>query len=495
MSIADDKKFIRNLNKYLNPNDVNIIITAFSQPIEGGNINKRTGRRMIGVCATRNRKLLTEGSLLNYKSVILKFARFKYEKVGKDKSIDVSIVKNYYTDILSKDKKHQTILTNVRILNKNIFGPLLKQELPMPQRISSSLISDMSIYFNNKAQLTHEEVARTLKYLWDNNWTNREHIYKMILIYYSGLRHAEAQALTIKDIIDGWARDVERAIIIVRRGKNNIARHILLLEGAPTDFFNDKLLHFLDLKILQLMQCSKSWDEILSTPLFHKSQYQSTQKTFKEALKHIVMKYSNIDNNRNIKQLLKGAGIHSIRTDYCTRMLSIIYQYTQGNPFITLKLVGLLLGHKNPKVTYRHYVNLGYNTSETNFINKLVSQANNDMKKFCIANKTNNSDKNNNNSLLSNINKLLSHSSFSDSIASQLLGNQRKSHENLKNILKYRDNMNIFNIENEHCNNECNNTNIFNNNSDMDTDYDDNDDESNTSVIYNEDHDDVEFEI
>ena len=136
MSIVTDNQFIEHLHKYLNSNDINIIITAFSKPVEGCNINRRTGRKMIGVSPLRYRKSLTSGSLLNYKSVILKFAKYKFQKIGRASSIDVPIVQQYNAHLSSNNRKHQTILTNLRILNRNVFSPILKQEIPMPQKNS-----------------------------------------------------------------------------------------------------------------------------------------------------------------------------------------------------------------------------------------------------------------------------------------------------------------------------------------------------------------------
>ena len=94
-------------------------------------------------------------------------------------------------------------MTNIRILNRNVFGPLLNYEIPKPKYGKNDFLSYNK--YSNKPQLTHEEVARTLKYLWDH-CKNRDHVYKCILIYYSGLRHFEAQALTFKDILEGWSR-------------------------------------------------------------------------------------------------------------------------------------------------------------------------------------------------------------------------------------------------------------------------------------------------
>ena len=106
MSIANDFYFIKQLKQYLNDSDVDNIITSFSKPIEGININRRTGRVMVGVPSRKYRKALTNGSLVNYKSVLLKFAKFKASKIGKYSPIDVDIMQQYNSEILTNGDKN-----------------------------------------------------------------------------------------------------------------------------------------------------------------------------------------------------------------------------------------------------------------------------------------------------------------------------------------------------------------------------------------------------
>ena len=116
--------------------------------------------------------------------------------------------------------------------------------------------------------MTHEEVARTLRYLWDRYHVNRDHVYKMIFIYYSGLRHAEAQSLTFKDILAGWSKKKKRIIIIVRRRKNNKARNVLLFKGVPTIFFEHFLIPYLNMKVLKYLQANVKEEDILKKTYF-----------------------------------------------------------------------------------------------------------------------------------------------------------------------------------------------------------------------------------
>ena len=498
MSITNDALFIEELKKYLNEIDVNTIVTSFSKPMEGFNINRRTGRTLIG--APRYRKILAEGSLVNYKSVILKFAKYKEKEIGREAPINVDVVKKYNAEVLNDgNRKHQTIVTNIRILNRNVFGPVLNQEVQMPRKMAGALSHAYS-YYNNKPQLTHEEVARTLKYLWDKCHHNRDHVYKMILIYYSGLRHAEAQALTIGDILEGWSRETGRIFIIVKRGKNNLSRNVLLFKGAPTIFFINYFLPYLDMKILELLQHrNKTFDEILRTPIFYKSQYQSTQKEFKKALKYIVRNYSsNNESSRNIVEMLKGAGIHSIRADYSTRTLCNLFKSTDSNMCIALKMVGFLLGHKNEKLTFRHYINLGYNyKTDCNKFEQLRTRMNtlaNFNNNNSDSDNTNTTNNDNNNSLTRNLENLISNSSSCGNIANRIFTNNKKNHANLNNFLFICDNLNIFSIENEY--NDTTTTTNSNNDSDNnindDDDNDDYDDNYNNNDNDNDDDDNEE---
>ena len=483
MSITSDVKFKNQLKLYLNESDVETILTSFNKPIECCNINRRTGRTIIGAPSKRPRRLLTKGSLINYKSVILKFAKFKASRIGREAPIDAEIAKKYDDEILANsNKKHQTILTNLRILNKNIFSPLLNQEIQPPRNIHYrtgfnlfSSNADESFLYINKAQLTHEEVAQTLKYLWER-CRNRDHVYKCILIYYSGLRHSEADNLTFKDILDGWSE--KGIVIIVRRGKGKTNRHVLLFKGTPTIFFEKYLIPYLNTKMMkELHSNNNNNDDVLNKKIFSNSSYQSVQKEFKKALKHVVRKQNY--NSNNISKIIKGAGIHSIRADYSTRTLRILCKMTRNIP-IAMRTAGFLLGHKSEKIVYRHYINLGYNLRSLKTVDDLLSLAENNNN-----DDDDNNDNNNNNNMiteeddenydddddddnndnereelmyLSDINANNSFSFSNDenvnilsnfstgSIANRLFDNDRKHHSNINNFTSIYENVAIFNM-------------------------------------------------
>ena len=524
MSICEDKEFIKELNKHLNETDVGSILTAFSKPILNNVVNKRTGCIRVGIAHSRHRKPLTKGSLINYKSIILKFARFKSKHMGRDKPINVEIMQKYNLDILTKgnEKKYQTIVTNIRILNRNIFQPLLGYELSNPRNVASrnfdSNINMVKHYqYNNKPLLTHEEVQRTMKYLWDN-CANRDHVYKCLLIFYSGLRHMEAQALTFKDILDGWSKKRDLVLIIVKRGKNGIRRNVPLFKGAPIKFFNDYFVPYLSMKILLHLQQIKMKNhnhdynnnnnedvdkdiinkKVINLPIFSNSTYQSTQKEFKKALKIIVNSYGKNNNEeeeeedeeeegaaeRNLNEVLKGAGIHSIRAEYSTRTLMNLYLHFK-NPFIVLRYVKILLGQKSDKVTLRHYLNLGYDFKKNNVFEKVLNKYNTDNN--ITTTTTNNNNNNNNNDNNNNNNQLFqSLASSHGEVIQNLFKDNKKNHTNMNNFFNVYDNVNIFDIEND----RFENNNVFYNNYDDDDDNNNNDDNDNNTNNDNDNNND-----
>ena len=342
MALHSDNQFISNLRQYFTDTDVDNFVYYCNQPEQNTNINKRTGRVIIGVPSTKPKRILSQGSIKNYKSIILKFAKFKVDMVGRDSPITEEVAKAYHTNMISDDKmQYQTILTNVRVLNKHIFIPLLDSELQKPP------IEDDSL--NHKPQLMHDTVINTLKHIW-NNCKNRDHAYKMILIYYSGLRSNEANNLTYRDILNSIG--AEHIILRVRVGKHNKKRNVYILKGSPSNFFRNELIDYLQTKmIMKLTKCGdNNIEKYLDDKIFSNSSYQSAQKEFRKALKVMI----NTD-----EFPIKGAGLHSIRSDYSTRMLELIYRKCK-NHRVALKLVGSLLGHSNDSIVDKHYVNLGF---------------------------------------------------------------------------------------------------------------------------------------
>lgn len=348
MALQSDTDFLSKLQRYLNKEDVEKIIHFASLPEQNTNINRKTGRAIIGAPATRPRRILLPGSIKNYKSIILKFAKFKADSSGPELPITEEIAQMYNTKMISDDKmKYQTILTNVRVLNRYVIVPLLGMELGKPRIIDNALM-------NNKPQLTHKQVINTLRYLW-RKCKNKDHVYKMILIYYTGLRSMEAGNLTFRDILNAIGED--HIILRVRKGKQNCKRNVYVFKGAPSNYFRDYLLPYLEtkmmLKLTRIDNIDDGNSEILNhldDKIFSESSYQSAQKEFRKALKIVVG-----DNTFSIK----GAGLHSIRSDYSTRALELVYQKCK-NHRVALKIVGRLLGHTKEFNIDKHYLNLGY---------------------------------------------------------------------------------------------------------------------------------------
>ena len=343
MSFDKDPEFVSQLERFLNETDVAKILKSSSMPVTDANINKRTGRRCVGLPSTRPRKILKPGSLVNYKSIILQFARYKAEMLGSDAPINEYIADKYDTEKL-RNKRNQTSLTNIRVLNKYVFVPTLNMELKKPKAIGPEA-------YCNKPQLTHSEIIAALRYLW-RHCKNRDHVFKTILIYYTGLRSAEALDLTYRDILNAWTD--KHIVLSVRRGKNKVMRNIYLFQGAPTHFFRKHLIPYLNFKMFKLIseKNNKTIEELVdSEKIFSESSYQACQKEFRKCLAAAV------DNNNN--DILKGAGLHSVRSDYSTRCLALVSKYCNNEIFVALKLVSHLMGHTNVKNLLRHYVNLG----------------------------------------------------------------------------------------------------------------------------------------
>ena len=357
MSLGKDTEFILDLERFINAEDVKKIMISSAEPITNANINKRTGRKCVGVPDTRPRKILKRGSLSNYKSIILQFARYKAKHLGVDAPINEYIADKYDTDIL-RNKRNQTSLTNIRVLNKYVFIPTLNMELKKPTAIGQES-------YSNKPQLTHADIASTLKYLWQN-CKNRDHVFKIFLIYYTGLRSAEALDITYRDILNAWTDT--HIVLSVRRGKNKSTRDVYLFQGAATYFFRKHLMPYLNLKMIKLLceNKNKTIEDFLDTEkIFSDSSYQACQKEFRKCLKVAVLLEDDSD------EILKGAGLHSIRADYSTRCLGLLTKYCNNDIWVAIKIVSLLMGHTNIKYVFRHYINLGYNQEDSSTMETL----------------------------------------------------------------------------------------------------------------------------
>ena len=405
--MADDKKFMLELRQCLNETDIKTIITNFLKPTENANLSRKTGRVRIGVPAVRPRKLLKPASLNNYRSIISKFAKFKLAIVGRMASINAETAHRYEQEVLySGDLKFETIKTNVRILNTYVIIPILNQEIGAPRAIGTLALT-------NKPQLTHDEVSETLKLIW-HTCKNRDHVHKMYLIYYTGLRSAEAEDLTYKDILDACSS--EAIVLRVKNGKGKCARNVFLFQGAPTKYFRKHLISYLSIKMKKIISQrgnGKVCDN-LNKKIFDTS-YQSSLKVFRKALRATVApqnksavhdgyrdrdrdrvtdennnssltdENNNYNHNNNCIQDqnqdqdqdqdqevdrdqdkinefndIKGAGLHSLRSDFSTRALKTLWNMSNDYN-LSLKTVANLLGHTDPRNIYAHYVSLGYN--------------------------------------------------------------------------------------------------------------------------------------
>ena len=417
MSIHSDIYFINNLKEYLHQDDINKIINNSQLPEQNTNLNRRTGRPIIGLPITRPRRLLKDGSIRNYKSVILKFAIFKSNYTGDNNvRIDENTIQKYNEVLLeSNSLKYQTILTNIRILNRYIVTPLFGMEMKKP-RASNAKPK------NNKPRLRHKEILDTLRYLW-KTCKNRDHIYKMILIFYTGLRYIETSAITYRDVLN--ARTPEHIILTVRKSKNYSQRNVCLFKGAPTVFFEDYLIPYLEAKMLILISNQSNVHEFLDCKIFSETSYQSTQKEFKSALKRIT---------NDDKEILKGAGLHSIRSDYITRTLSLIYERCK-NHHVAEKTVANLVGHKNKGLIYTNYISLGSldDYEEFTTVPETTNEEERIIKDIAC-------------SYFDNIPK--KQNLFKDlpsgSTVREALGNYRRNHCNLKNIINIVDSVYVI---------------------------------------------------
>ena len=557
MSFQRDDKFIRELSKYLRKEEVDRVVYSESLPEENTNINVRTGRVILGKKSVRPRRILSSGSLRNYKSVILKFGKFKAKYFGERdnpsnnndnnntvapqdlKPIDIKVVEAYQNHMMTDHTiKYQTILTNVRILNKYIVVPLLQVEMGRPR-----LVGMATSAYNNKPQLTHEEVFLTLRYMWLHT-KNRDHVHKAILIYYTGLRSMEASALTYRDILMAFSPN--SLVLKVRKGKNCARRNILLFKGAPTDYFVNHLLPFLQTKLLKLVSKENndgrkksrpaalqkqyhegqgdkyhvnddddddeeekkkkkkkeenndddddddedhlpgegrrriSIDDYLDLKIFDESSYQSCQKQFKIILGKLFgkgkvgddrddisdMDISDMDisedindrteeNGQGLENILKGAGLHSIRSDYSTRTVQLIYEKCKNFP-LAMKIAGNLLGHRKVNHVFNHYLNLGYITREGDLTTDNTTQ---EQSRNLRSQKgrggqggqiggggeaKSSRDKINKNVLP----PIFKRCKYGDTVR-EVLGNKRKSHSNLRNLIDIEERLYVIPDENE----------------------------------------------
>ena len=298
MSLHKDPVFIRKLETYFNDRDVSAFIDNCSRSIPNANINKWTGRVCIGEASSRPQQILQPGSLKNYKSIILAFARYKVRELGRDESVSEDVLNNYQQKKLKNGRmKFQTIVTNIRVLNKYVAVPFFNKELKPP-------VALRGLRKNNKPKLTFGEIIDTLIQMW-NHCLNRDHVYKVFLIYYTGLRSNEAYSLTFRDVIEAWGKNA--VILKVRMAKNNKIRNIFLLKGSPTRFFRQRLIPYLGGKMtyLLLQNPDRDIESLIDEPIFDKSNYQASVKIFNKYLKYVLYKKEKCKRTEKLKSILR----------------------------------------------------------------------------------------------------------------------------------------------------------------------------------------------
>ena len=365
------KTFIKSLSKYLNENDIQLMINGYTSPYMNSNINPRTGRVRIGMPAMRPRKMLSLGTEKNYKSIITKFCQFKLEKTGSIESpVSRELVLDYIDHLTIGNKKYQTIVTEIHTLNKNVFVPILEEEARVPKLSmlnnnkrnneddgdEDDDIFQNILKYNNKAQFSHAEIALAVYHMWVT-CKNLDHVHKVLLTYYTGLRSAEADNITFGNILEGYS--TSNAIIRIRKGKNSKMRHILLFRGAPMDYYLNFFIPYLTLKMenkLLLNNSSTRCEDNLKETIFSNSTYNGCRKAFKKCLEWAVEK---LDGKKD-SDSIKGGGLHSIRADYATRTQKLLSSYS-GENLTSLKYTANFLGHSNINTLQSHYINMGTN--------------------------------------------------------------------------------------------------------------------------------------
>ena len=98
-------------------------------------------------------------------------------------------------------------------------------------------------------------------------------------------------------------------------------------------------------------------NDYLDTSIFSNSKYQASQKAFRKWSQSVMPVPS---------KFLKGAGLHSIRSDYSTRYLNLLERHFQDR-IVALKVIAHLLGHSGgTNMVLNHYVNMGGFETERN---------------------------------------------------------------------------------------------------------------------------------
>lgn len=364
-----DEEFLRKLHNFLPEENVSQICEHYNKPVTNAHINPRTRRQRIGFPSTRPRKILKPDSLKNYKSIILKFCRFKVDKIGVDSPITTEIALQYGIKLNDGRISHQTLKTNINVLNKNIVFPTTGQEIGMPRPIYSLTRNP----FSNKPKFSHTEIALAVLQMF-KFCRNRDHAHKVFLLYITGLRSHEAASLTFRDIRMGFSKN--HAVIPVRLGKHNQSRNVVIFQGAPMVYYRQYFLPYLASKMAKLISDDDhaSIEDYQDERIFSKSNYHACIKSFGKYLQSAVEEVARMekqtsttngemngedhdeeDQNNND---LKGSGLHSIRADFATRTVELLFSQIK-NHIITAQVTARLLGQRLNKILSRHYMNWG----------------------------------------------------------------------------------------------------------------------------------------
>ena len=389
VAFGGDEIFVQKLSNYFTLDDVARICESYSKPITNVNINPRTGRTRIGIPKTRPRKLLCKDTLRNYKSIITRFGEFKRDNFGTDGPITRDIIEKYYTEkILDGRRMHHTMITVTNVLNKYIVVPITGEELPKPTAIKSLTGN----FFSNKPKFKHSEMALATLRMY-KTCKNRDHVHKILLIYYTGLRSHEASSLTFNDIVNGYSKTA--VVIPVRKGKGRQFRNVVIFRGGPMTYYREYFLPYIISKLEKLLSTTnenQDVEELLNVKIFSNSKYHACIKTFRKRLHYAVTKIKELDidngnekdddddgdeeeeedeEEEDVNESIKGCGLHSLRTDWATRINKLLFSINK-HPTIAINVTSRLLGHRSDgKVINKHYISVGDDFDNQNHLDEI----------------------------------------------------------------------------------------------------------------------------
>ena len=346
----------RVLAEYLNDTDLSRLEVGQEEReqerLRDATYNRRTGRQFIGGRGVKSQqqRLLRPSSKKNYKSTLRKFGQFKVRTVGREGPVTDELL-DRYNEFLNGDEanlKYMTRVTHVRTLNKYLVGPLLNREIPRPRAAAN-------VRRINKPRFPHSVVADAVSHVW-NRAKNREDAHKIKLAYYTGLRAKELDALTYRSFVEATSVSRRAAVLRVVNGKNGRERNVPLIEPEGLDYYFDCLLPYIKMKWDTLRGTTEDEEGTpLDTPVFD-TLYMTTYRTFKRSLRHVLEQAS--PRIPHLAEAIRGSGLHSVRSDFATRMLRFITQKLGGDTIQAKNALSEIMGSSG-RVLYRHYINQG----------------------------------------------------------------------------------------------------------------------------------------